>query len=96
MSQSLSTARRNLLVRLESMLGNECYNANIQNYGPGGVREADGRSFRYPLTLRAKDSTKIKVRETSVPASVSNDRHVFSMRNANDREQARIAPLLGL
>ena len=73
MSQSLSTARRNLLVRLESMLGNECYNANIQNYGPGGVREADGRSFRYPLTLRAKDSTKIKVRETSVPASVSND-----------------------
>jgi len=24
------------------------------------------------------------------------DRHVFSMRKANDREQARIAPLLGL
>lgn len=24
------------------------------------------------------------------------DRHVFSMRNANDREKARIAPLLGL
>jgi uncharacterized DUF497 family protein len=24
------------------------------------------------------------------------DRHVFSMRKANDREQARIGPLLGL
>lgn len=24
------------------------------------------------------------------------DRHVFSMREANDREQVRIAPLLGL
>jgi uncharacterized DUF497 family protein len=24
------------------------------------------------------------------------DRHVFSMRKANDREQARVAPLLGL
>jgi hypothetical protein len=24
------------------------------------------------------------------------DRHVFSMRKANDREQARISPLLGL
>ena len=24
------------------------------------------------------------------------DRHVFSMRKANDREKARIAPLLGL
>ena len=24
------------------------------------------------------------------------DHHVFSMRKANDREQARIAPLLGL
>ena len=24
------------------------------------------------------------------------DRHVFSMRKANDREQARIAPYLGL
>ena len=24
------------------------------------------------------------------------DRHVFSMRKANDREQARIAPILGI
>jgi hypothetical protein len=55
---------------MESMVGNECYNANIQNYGPGGVREAAGRSFRYPLTVRNQDGTTVKVRETSVPSSV--------------------------
>lgn len=73
MPQPVSNERRKLLVRMESMLGSECYNANIQNYGPGGVREADGRSFRYPLTVRAKDGTKTKVHETSVPTSIPND-----------------------
>lgn len=68
-----SDARRKLLVRMESMLGNACYNANTQNYGPGGTREADGRSFRYPLTIRSKDGKRIKVREISVPANVPND-----------------------
>jgi len=33
---------------------------NIQNYGPGGVREAAGRSFRYPITFRSDDGVKIK------------------------------------
>lgn len=73
MPQSLSNAKRKLLVRLESMLGNECYNASIQNYGSGGVREADGRSFRYPLTLRSMKGTTNKIRETFIPASVPND-----------------------
>jgi hypothetical protein len=73
MTDSISNARRKLLVRMESMLGNECYNASMQNYGPGGVREADGRSFRYPLTFRAKDGTKTKIREISIPASVPTD-----------------------
>ena len=72
MSSTISAARRRLLVRMESMLGNECYNANIQNYGPGGVREAAGRSFRYPLTVRNQDGTTLKVREASVPPSVPN------------------------
>jgi len=48
----LQKSRRQVLVRLESILGNACYNANIQNYGPGGIREAEGRSFRYPLLIR--------------------------------------------
>jgi hypothetical protein len=70
MSPAISAAKRRLLVRMESMLGNECYNANIQNYGPGGIREAAGRSFRYPLTVRNSDGTTFKVRDTSVPPGV--------------------------
>lgn len=73
MSEQLSNARRKLLVRMESMLGGECYNQNIQNYGPGGVREAAGRSFRYPLTVRAKDGSTTKVRDSSVPAAIPSD-----------------------
>ncbi len=69
----LSKARRNLLVQLESILGNECYNASIQNYGPGGVREAAGRSFRYPLTLRKTDGSSEKVRSTTIPTSATDD-----------------------
>lgn len=38
-----------LLIDMERIVGNECYNANIQNYGPGGVWEGEGRSFRYPV-----------------------------------------------
>lgn len=28
-----------LLIKMEQIIGNECYNGNIQNYGPGGVWE---------------------------------------------------------
>lgn len=42
---------RDLLVRMEKIIGSECYNANIQNYGAGGMWEGEGRSFRYPLTF---------------------------------------------
>lgn len=58
---------------MESILGNQCYNGNIQNYGPGGVREAEGRSFRYPVMLRASDGTKTKVRETYIPPKATDD-----------------------
>lgn len=73
MSKPMSKARRELLIAMESLLGNECYNASIQNYGPGGVREADGRSFRYPVMLRASDGAKTKVREHRIPATASNE-----------------------
>lgn len=41
---------RELLVRMESIISSECYNAHIQNYSAGGVWEGEGRSFRYPVT----------------------------------------------
>lgn len=42
---------KELLIRMESIIGNECYNQNIQNYGPGGIWEGEGRAFRYPVTF---------------------------------------------
>jgi hypothetical protein len=41
---------RDILVRMESIVSSECYNANVQNYGAWGVWEGEGRSFRYPVT----------------------------------------------
>jgi hypothetical protein len=71
MSTKISKERRALLVRMESILGNECYNGNIQNYGPGGVREADGRNFRYPIMLRDEQGEKTKVRQSHIPATAT-------------------------
>lgn len=42
---------RDLLIRMESIIGDECYNDNIQNYSSWGVWEGEGRSFRYPVTV---------------------------------------------
>jgi hypothetical protein len=69
----MSKTRRELLIEMESILGNECYNASIENYGPGGVRQAPGRSFRYPITLRDTDGTTTKVKASSINSFFSDD-----------------------
>ncbi len=33
----LNEKRKELLIKLEFLIGNECYNSNIQNYGHGGI-----------------------------------------------------------
>ncbi|MEH3038555.1 MAG: hypothetical protein PGN21_00585 [Sphingomonas paucimobilis] len=54
---------RDILVRMEAIIGSECYNANIQNYSAWGVWEGEGRSFRYPVTyLRDGKEEKRKAR----------------------------------
>jgi hypothetical protein len=52
--------RTRLLLELENLIGNECYNQNIQNHGPGGVFESAGRHIRYPITFIGADGTKLK------------------------------------
>lgn len=42
---------RELLVRMEGIIGAECYNGNIQNYSSWGEWDGEGRSFRYPVTF---------------------------------------------
>jgi hypothetical protein len=59
-ARKLTKARKALIAHLESIIGNECYNANIQNWGPGGTFEGEGREFRYPVTFRDADGNKIK------------------------------------
>jgi hypothetical protein len=65
--------RMKLLLELENIIGNECYNANIQNWGPGGVYEGEGRKFRYPVTFVDKDGTKIKRKylDNTLPVDVA-------------------------
>lgn len=54
---------RDLLTRMESIIGDECYNDNIQNYSSWGVWEGEGRSFRYPVTvLRNCETEKRRTR----------------------------------
>lgn len=69
-ARKLTKARKALLIELESIIGNECYNANIQNWGPGGVFEGEGREFRYPITFRDEEGQKLKRRR--VEPSLSN------------------------
>lgn len=40
---------KNLLIDIENIIGSECYNGNIQNYGSWGELDSEGRSFRYPV-----------------------------------------------
>jgi hypothetical protein len=58
----LSKKRAALLEELEYIVGSECYNGNIQNWGPGGVFEGEGRGFRYPLTVTDDAGAKRKFR----------------------------------
>ena len=73
MSRKMSAARRRALVQMESLIGGACYNANIQNYGPGGLREAEARAFRYPLTMRLPGGRTVKVRDAAVPDSIPSE-----------------------
>lgn len=58
--KKISKKRAALLEELEYIIGNECYNGSIQNWGPGGVFEGEGRSFRYPVTIVDDEGTKRK------------------------------------
>jgi len=38
----MNKRRKQLMIELERIIGNEVYNAKIQNWGPGGVFEGEG------------------------------------------------------
>lgn len=55
---------KELLIKLESIVGNECYNSNIQNYSSWGELDSEGRSFRYPVIFH-KETSKSKRKEVN-------------------------------
>ena len=58
--KKLSKKRATLIAELEHIVGKNCYNGNIQNYGPNGRFEGSGREFRYPLTMIDEKGEKRK------------------------------------
>ena len=62
MSGEQLTERQRLILELEDIIGEECYNGNIQNWGPNGAFLGEGRSFRYPITFIDEDKKQIKRR----------------------------------
>ena len=69
--EPLVKSRAKLLSELEYIIGGTCYNGNIQNYGPGGVRQGAGRDFRYPLTLLSSDGGKLKTKNKVLESDYS-------------------------
>jgi hypothetical protein len=59
----ISEERVKLLLDLENIIGNECYNPKMRNYGSFGVREGDGRRYRYPITFIDSQGNKDKRRD---------------------------------
>ena len=60
MSRKRSDKFYNFLHQVEYEIGSECYNGNIQNFGPGGEWEGEGRDFRYPVTFINSEGIKEK------------------------------------
>ena len=56
----MSKSRQKLIAELESIIGNSCYNGKIQNWGPGGEWQGEGREFRYPINFLDEQGNKIK------------------------------------
>jgi len=54
--------KRKLVIRLEEIIGNKCYNGSVQNWGSNYERYCDGREFRYPITF-IDDGEKQKARK---------------------------------
>jgi hypothetical protein len=57
---AITKKRAALLRELEDIVGRSFYNRKTQNYGPGGVRQGEGREIRYPISFRDDRGEKIK------------------------------------
>jgi repressor of nif and glnA expression len=58
------------------IVGSNCYNGNIQNWGPGGSYKGEGRSFRYPLRMIDEEGSLRKRKYQ--PADMFTDEELMS------------------
>ena len=69
----LTKKRAELLAELEYLIGSNCYNGNIQNYGAGGcVIMAKGAAIRYPL-MTTLDAEGEKAERPAMAAPPTDD-----------------------
>ena len=88
---------KELLIRMEGIIGNECYNRYSQIYGPGGVWEGEGRSYRFPVTFVVDDTDEERRKVSSdVDAGVlMTGRYKFGANELNIfRALARVVEML--
>ncbi|WP_104034892.1 hypothetical protein [Vibrio jasicida] len=57
--------RKELLIKLEKIVGSSCYNGNIQNWDANGEWLGEGRAFRYPIRINGLST------RTSIKADVT-------------------------
>lgn len=58
--------RKQLLIKMEKIIGSSCFNGNIQNWGPNGQWLGEGRAFRYPLRLNKLGSRRVVASDISM------------------------------
>jgi hypothetical protein len=80
----MNEKRKRLLIELEEIIGHEFYNAKIQNWGPGGVFEGEGRELRYPVTFHDEVGKTIKTKQDDV---AQRDGRPSGPHPAGEREQ---------
>lgn len=75
--------KKQMLAEMESIIGNNCYNGNIQNWGPGGEWYGEGREFRYPITFLDKGCEKDKCWRTDSTMAMQRMRTGYYAFGAN-------------
>ena len=84
---SMSKERKDLLLRLKHIVGNECCYGNIQNWGTHGLFMKERREFRYPITFLAEDGMKEK---SNYPSSNIESSKLITGYYAFDANQLQI------
>jgi len=78
--------KKRIIAEMESIIGNSCYNGNIQNWGSGGEWYGEGREFRYPITFLINGTEKNKCWSTNKSMSIKRMRTGYYAFGANRGE----------